>query len=121
MLRNWILGIVFGSVYGLSMAQDSMVVLSQERFIEMVLKYHPIARQSNLVLEQGEYGIKKARGNFGKNDLNAIFSGNIGINRAGRLGEKAWLEILIDKVIAVLIFSTVVVILAATRFRKSLD
>jgi ABC-2 type transport system permease protein len=31
------------------------------------------------------------------------------------------LEILIDQVIAVLIFSTVVVILAATRFRKSLD
>jgi len=64
MLRNWILGIVFGSVYGLSMAQDSLVVLSQERFIEMVLKYHPIARQSSLVLEQGEYGIKKARGGF---------------------------------------------------------
>jgi ABC-2 type transport system permease protein len=31
------------------------------------------------------------------------------------------LEILIDQVIAVLIFSTVVVVLAATRFRKSLD
>jgi ABC-2 type transport system permease protein len=31
------------------------------------------------------------------------------------------LEILIDQVVAVLVFSTVVVILAATRFRKSLD
>ncbi len=31
------------------------------------------------------------------------------------------LEILLDQVIAVLIFSTVVVVLAATRFRKSLD
>jgi ABC-2 type transport system permease protein len=31
------------------------------------------------------------------------------------------LEILLDQVIAVLIFSTIVVVLAATRFRKSLD
>ena len=31
------------------------------------------------------------------------------------------LEILIEQVIAVLIFSTIVVVLAATRFRKKLD
>lgn len=31
------------------------------------------------------------------------------------------LQILIDQVIAVLIFSTIVVVLASTRFRKSLD
>jgi outer membrane protein TolC len=51
-------------LHGISMAQDSVFVLSQERFIDMVLRYHPIARQSELILEQGEYGLKKARGNF---------------------------------------------------------
>ncbi len=64
MVRYWILGIILASAAGISLAQDSITVLSQERFIDMVLKYHPVARQSELVLEQGQYGLKKARGSF---------------------------------------------------------
>ncbi len=45
-------------------AQDTTLVLEQERFLQMVLEYHPVARQSRLVIEQGEYGIRKARGSF---------------------------------------------------------
>lgn len=64
MIRYGILGIVIGLVHGISHGQDSVAILSQERFIDMVLKYHPVARQSALILEQGEYGLKKARGSF---------------------------------------------------------
>jgi len=64
MRKFWILIFIFWMCHGISMAQDSVFVLSQDRFVEMVLKYHPVARQSELILERGEFGLKKARGNF---------------------------------------------------------
>ncbi len=64
MIRYFILGIVIGMCHVISLAQDTVTTLSQERFIDMVLKYHPVARQSELILDQGEYGLKKARGSF---------------------------------------------------------
>ncbi len=56
--------IIFWICYGFSIAQDSIFVLSQDRFVEMVLKYHPVARQTELILDRGEFGLKKARGMF---------------------------------------------------------
>jgi hypothetical protein len=49
---------------GLTEAQDSLLLLSQERFVGMVLKYHPVIRQSELILETGEYRLKTARGSL---------------------------------------------------------
>jgi outer membrane protein TolC len=50
--------------HGISPAQDSLIVLGQDWFVAMVLNYHPVARQSELILETGEFGLKKARGKF---------------------------------------------------------
>jgi outer membrane protein TolC len=45
-------------------AQDSSYVLTEEKFIPMILYYHPVAKQAGLVIERGEYGLKRARGKF---------------------------------------------------------
>ncbi|MBR9997590.1 MAG: TolC family protein [Cyclobacteriaceae bacterium] len=64
MARIWSLILMYWFSVGLTMAQDSLFILSQERFVGMVLQYHPVIRQSELILETGEYRLKKARGNF---------------------------------------------------------
>jgi outer membrane protein TolC len=56
--------IIFWMGYELSMAQDSTLVLNQDRFVDMVLTYHPLAKQSELIIDRGEYGLKRARGEF---------------------------------------------------------
>jgi len=63
-MKTWIILIVLWLFQGISFAQDSVYVLSQDRFIQMVLAYHPLTRQSELILDRGEYGLKKARGSF---------------------------------------------------------
>jgi outer membrane protein TolC len=64
MKRLWIHLIILWLCHGFSMAQDSTFVLSQDRFVNMVLAYHPVAKQSDLIIDRGEFGLRKARGSF---------------------------------------------------------
>ncbi len=43
---------------------DSLKVLSYGEFIEQVKKYHPIAKQANLLRKQAQANLRYARGNF---------------------------------------------------------
>jgi outer membrane protein TolC len=64
-MKRFLILLLYLSVFhGFTEAQDSLFVLNQDRFVAMVLKYHPVARQSELILETGEYGLKTARGRF---------------------------------------------------------
>ncbi len=45
-------------------AQDTLKKLSEEQFLEMVKKYHPVARQADIVVEKAKADVTIARGMF---------------------------------------------------------
>jgi outer membrane protein TolC len=51
------------SLLALQVPQDS-IILSLKEYLGYVKKYHPVVKQANLVLEEGEAELLKARGGF---------------------------------------------------------
>jgi outer membrane protein TolC len=56
--------LVFLLLYGPSRSQDSTKTLSVQQVVEMVKKYHPVAKQASLLIEKAKADITIARGGF---------------------------------------------------------
>jgi len=61
--NNWLLVFLFGLSQAL-LAQDSLSVLNSEQVLLLVKKYHPIARQAQIGVQQSNANITLARGAF---------------------------------------------------------
>ncbi len=61
--NNWLLVFLFGLSQVL-LAQDSLSVLNSEQVLLLVKKYHPIARQAQIGVQQSNANITLARGAF---------------------------------------------------------
>lgn len=55
---------IFSFIAFIANTQDSLKEFTYNEFIEVVKNYHPISYQANLVEEQGQAKIRKARGGF---------------------------------------------------------
>ena len=61
--NNWLLVFLFGLSQAL-LAQESLSVLNSEQVLLLVKKYHPIARQAQIGVQQSNANITLARGAF---------------------------------------------------------
>ena len=59
-----ILLVVLFSIVSLSQAQDRVTVISLAEYLAYVKKFHPIVKQANLIINQSEAKLLKARGAF---------------------------------------------------------
>ncbi|MBT8257237.1 MAG: TolC family protein [Bacteroidia bacterium] len=63
-MKNWILIVLFMTLsLGFSQEKESEF-LRFEEFMGMVKSYHPLVKQANLIIEQGQANLLKARGGF---------------------------------------------------------
>ncbi|MDP5159022.1 MAG: TolC family protein [Flaviramulus sp.] len=62
-MKNILLGILF-SVVTLSHAQDSLTVIGLSEYLGYVKTFHPIVKQANLIINESEAKLLKARGAF---------------------------------------------------------
>ncbi len=63
-MKHIFLVIWFSLVHATMVAQETRLSLSENELIQIVLKYHPVARQAALNVSLSEAGVLKARGGF---------------------------------------------------------
>lgn len=64
MMKGFLAAIILWSTLGVKGQADSAQQLTLPQFMETVRRYHPVARQANLIVEQARAELLAARGNF---------------------------------------------------------
>lgn len=64
LLSFYLVTLLSGNALAESTVVDSSSILTEKQFLSMVVGYHPIARQSELLAQQGDAYIQKGRGGF---------------------------------------------------------
>ena len=63
-MKRTLLFILLNFVLGIANAQDESIVMEFEQFMAKVKQHHPMARQSQILIESGDANLMMARGSF---------------------------------------------------------